>query len=173
MNLLTRMLLPLAAIAAPVAVLAAPAHAQTLRVPVTGTPAVEMATPAGWKGEVDEEGNLTMMADDASGAILLAVVKPDASEPLPANDVLAAAFFVELGAKQSGGMKKAKFAGAPAESYTAVMDMDGFIMDVELVIRRLDGGSAALAVLMAPATITEQQRAANAAHFAKAKIVTR
>lgn len=173
MNLVTRMLLPLAAIAAPVAAFVAPAHAQTLRVPAVGTPAVEIATPAGWKGEIDQEGNLTVMADDASGAILLAVIKADAGEPLPANDILAAAFFSELGARQTGGMTKARFAGAAAESYKAVMDMDGFIMDVELVIRRLDGGSVAMAVLMAPASITPAQRAANAAHFAKAKIVTR
>lgn len=173
MNLATRMLLPLAALAAPVAAFVAPAHAQTLRVPSTGTPAIEMATPADWNGEIDQDGNLTMMAGDASGAILLTVIKPDANEPLPASDLLAATFFAELGAKPSGGMKKTTFAGAPAESYKAVMDMDGFIMDVELVIRRLDGGSAAMAVLMAPASITPQQRAANAAHFAKAKIVTR
>ena len=173
MNLVTRMLLALAALAAPVTAFVAPAHAQTLRVPSTGTPAIEVATPADWKGEIDQDGNLTLMANDASGAILLTVIKPDAGEPLPANDLLAATFFAELGAKQSGGMKKATFAGAPAESYKAVMDMDGFIMDVELVIRRLDGGSAAMAVLMAPASISQQQRATNAAHFAKAKIVTR
>lgn len=173
MNLVTRMLLPLAALTVPVAALVAPAHAQTLRVPMAGTPAIEMATPVGWKGEIDQDGNLTMMAEDASGAILLTVIKPDANEPLPANDVLAAAFFSELGAQQSGGMKKATFAGAPAESYKAVMDMDGFIMDVELVIRRLDGGSAAMAVLMAPASITQQQRATNGKHFATVKIVTR
>lgn len=173
MNLVTRMLLPLAALTAPVATLVAPAHAQTLRVPMAGTPAIEMATPAGWKGEIDQDGNLTMMAEDASGAILLTVIKPDANEPLPANDVLAAAFFSELGAKQSGGMTRATFAGAPAQSYKAIMDMDGFIMDVELVIRRLDGGSAAMAVLMAPASITQQQRAANGKHFATVKIITR
>lgn len=173
MNLVSRMMLPLAALAAPMAAFVAPAHAQTLRVPSTGTPAIQVATPADWKGEIDDEGNLTLMANDASGAILLTVIKPDAGEPLPANDILAAAFFSELGAKQSGGMTKATFAGAPAESYKAVMDMDGFIMDVELVIRRLDGGSAAMAVLMAPATITPQQRAVNGKHFATVKIVTR
>ncbi|MFN3516666.1 MAG: hypothetical protein ACK4YM_05840 [Novosphingobium sp.] len=173
MNPVTRLLLPLAALAAPVAAFVAPAQAQTLRVPSTGSPAIEIATPANWKGETDQDGNLTLMANDASGAILLTVIKPDAGESLPANDLLAAAFFAELGAKQSGGMTKAMFAGAPAESYKAVMDMDGFIMDVELVIRQLDGGSAALAVLMAPAGISQAQRAVNAAHFAKAKIVTR
>jgi hypothetical protein len=113
------------------------------------------------------------MASDASGAILLTVLKADPGEPMPANDILAATFFAELGAKPSGGMKKATFAGGPAESYKAVMDMEGFIMDVELVIRRIDGGNVAMAVLMAPASITQQQRAANAAHFAKAKIITR
>jgi hypothetical protein len=87
--------------------------------------------------------------------------------------MLAATFFAELGAKPSGGSKKTTFSGGPAESYKAIMDMDGFIMNVELVIRRLDDGSAALAVLMAPASITAQQREANAAYFAKAKIITR
>lgn len=173
MNTLTRLLMPLAVIAAPLAVMAAPAHAQTLRAPATGTPAIEMATPAGWKGELDQDGNLTMMADDATGAILLTVLKADPGEPVPANDILAATFFSELGATPTGNARRSTFAGDPAETYKAQISVDGFSMEVDLVIRRLDDRNIAMAVLMAPSSITAEQRATNAANFAKVKIVTR
>lgn len=169
MTFLTRLLLPLFALGA----LAAPLHAQTMRSPATGTPAVEVTTPPGWTGERDQDGNLTLMAKDATGAILLTMLVADPGEPIPANEILAATFFAELGANPPGKARKTTWAGAPAETYKSSMAEDGFAMDVELVLRRAGDRSIAMGVVMIPANATAEQRRAVAAHFAAVKIITR
>ena len=55
MNLATRLFLPFAALSA----LAAPAFAQSLRIPTDSVPAIEVAKQSGWKENYDDYGNLS------------------------------------------------------------------------------------------------------------------
>ena len=107
MNFTTRLLMPLAAIS----LIAAPALAQSFRIPTSGTPAVEIAKQTGWTERYDEHGNLTLFADDMAGAILLRMITAAPGEPMPSNAEMAQVILTGAGAKPYHKSEKTTFAG--------------------------------------------------------------
>lgn len=168
MNLATRLLMPLAAIS----LIAAPALAQSFRIPTSGTPAVEIAKQPGWTERYDEDGNLTLFADDMAGAILLRMISAPAGEKIPTNAEMAAVILSGAGAQPYSKSEKITFAGGPAEAFHSVMVIDGGPkVDVKVVVRTFGASNIAVGVTMIPETSTAAQRQKVDAQFAKVRIV--
>jgi hypothetical protein len=169
MNLATRLLMPLAAIS----LIAAPALAQSFRIPTSGTPAVEIAKQPGWTERYDEHGNLTLFADDMAGAILLRMISAPAGEKIPTNAEMAAVILSGAGAQPYSKSEKITFAGGPAEAFHSVMVIDGGPkVDVKVVVRTFGANNIAVGVTMIPETSTAAQRQKVDAQFAKVRIVS-
>ena len=168
MNLATRLLMPLAAIS----LIAAPALAQSFRIPTSGTPAVEIAKQSGWTERFDEHGNLTLFADDMAGAILLRMIAASPGEPIPTNAEMADVILAGAGAKPYHKTEKTTFAGGPAEAFHSVMVIDdGPKVDIKVVVRTYGTSNIAVGVTMIPETSTAAQRQKVDAQFAMVRIV--
>ena len=155
MNFAKCLLLPLAAIS----LIAAPALAQSFRIPADGTPAVEVSKQTGWTERYDEHGNLTLFANDMAGAVLLRMITASPGEPIPSNAELAAVILAGAGAKPYNKSEKTTFAGGPAEAFYADMVIDGGpVVKIKVVIRPYGPRSIAVGVTMVPATSTPTQR---------------
>jgi hypothetical protein len=169
MKLATRLLMPLAAIS----LIAAPALAQSFRIPASGTPAVEIAKQSGWTERYDEHGNLTLFADDMAGAILLRMITAPAGEPIPSNAEMAGVILAGAGAKPYHKSEKTTFAGGPAEAFHSVMVIDGGpTVAIKVVVRKFGDHSIAVGVTMIPETSTAVQRQKIDAQFAAVRIVS-
>jgi hypothetical protein len=167
MNFATRLLLPLAA----VSLIAAPALAQSFRIPADGTPAVEISKQSGWTERYDEHGNLTLFANDASGAILLRMAAAGPGEKLPANAEMAGVILAGAGATAYTKTEKTTFAGGPAEAFYATMKVEGGPMvNLKVVIRRYGDRHLAVGVTMIPETSNAAQRQAVDQQFAMVRI---
>ncbi len=168
MNFATRLLMPLAAIS----LIAAPALAQSFRIPTSGTPAVEIAKQSGWTERFDEHGNLTLFADDMAGAILLRMIAASPGEPIPTNAEMADVILAGAGAKPYHKTEKTTFAGGPAEAFHSVMVIDdGPKVDIKVVVRTYGTSNIAVGVTMIPETSTAAQRQKVDAQFAMVRIV--
>ena len=168
MNLATRLLMPLAAIS----LIAAPALAQSFRIPTSGTPAVEIAKQSGWTERYDEHGNLTLFADDMAGAILLRMITASPGEPIPTNAEMAGVILAGAGAKPYHKTEKTTFAGGPAEAFHSAMVIDGGPkVEIKVVVRSYGANSIAVGVTMIPETSTAVQRQKVDAQFAMVRIV--
>ena len=168
MNLATRLLMPLAAIS----LIAAPALAQSFRIPTSGTPAVEIAKQSGWAERYDEHGNLTLFADDMAGAILLRMITASPGEPIPTNAEMAGVILAGAGAKPYHKTEKTTFAGGPAEAFHSAMVIDGGPkIEIKVVVRSYGASSIAVGVTMIPETSTAVQRQKVDAQFAMVRIV--
>jgi hypothetical protein len=170
MNLATRLLLPLAALSA----FAAPAYAQSLRIPADSVPAIEVVKQSGWTENYDDYGNLVMFASDGAGAVLFRLVTGGPGEKVPANAQIAEVILGAAGAKPYTKTEATTFAGGPAEAFYSTMQVDGGpVIRLRLVVRKLDDSRLAVGVTMIPETTSAAQRAAVEAQFATARIVTR
>lgn len=168
MKLATRLLMPLAAIS----LIAAPALAQSFRIPASGTPAVEIAKQSGWTERYDEHGNLTLFADDMAGAILLRMATASRGETMPSNAEMAAVILTGAGAKPFHKSEKTTFAGGPADAYHSVMLIDGGpTINLKVVVRKYGDRSLAIGVTMIPESSTVAQRQKVDAQFAAIRIV--
>jgi hypothetical protein len=167
MNFVTRLLLPLAAVAA----FAAPA--QSLRIPVEGTPAIEVAKQAGWTEKYDDYGNLTFFAEDKSGGMLFRTIEAGPNEAMPDNSAVAELILGAAGAKPFTRRDATTFAGGSAEAFHSTMSVGGPVVDIVVVIRKLDERHLAIGVTMIPQTTEAGGRAAVMAQFAQARIVNR
>lgn len=168
MKLSTRLLMPLAAIS----MIAAPALAQSYRIPTDGAPAVEIAKQTGWSERYDAHGNLTLFADDMAGAILLRMITVAPNESIPSNAEMAAVILAGAGAKPYHKSEKTTFAGGPAEAFHSVMVIDGGpSVAIKVVVRRIGDRSIAVGVTMIPDASTAAQRQGVDAQFAAVRIV--
>jgi hypothetical protein len=169
MKLATRLLMPLAAIS----LVAAPALAQSFRIPTDSTPAVEIAKQTGWTERYDEHGNLTLFADDMAGAILLRMITASPNEPIPSNAEMAGVILAGAGAKPYQKTEKTTFAGGPADAYYSVMTIEGGpTVNIKVVVRTFGGRNIAVGVTMVPETSTAVQRQKVDAQFAAVRIVS-
>ena len=147
MNFTTRLLMPLAAIS----LIAAPALAQSFRIPTSGTPAVEIAKQTGWTERYDEHGNLTLFADDMAGAILLRMITAAPGEPMPSNAEMAQVILTGAGAKPYHKSEKTTFAGGPAEAFYSDLTIEGGpVVNIKVVVRKHGERSIAVGVTMIP-----------------------
>lgn len=168
MNFATRLLMPLAAIS----LIAAPALAQSFRIPTNGTPAVEIAKQPDWTERYDEHGNLTLFANEAYGAILLRMVAAGPGEKMPSNAEMAGVILAGAGAKPFTKAEKTSFAGGPAEAFYSTMQVEGGPMvTLKVVIRRYGDRHLAVGVTMVPETSTPAQRQLVDKQFAAVRIV--
>jgi hypothetical protein len=168
MKLATRLLMPLAAIS----LIAAPALAQSFRIPTSGTPAVEIAKQSGWTERYDEHGNLTLFAEDMAGAILLRMITASPGEKIPTNAEMAAVILTGAGARPYSKTEKTTFAGGPADAFHSVMVIDGGpTINIKVVVRTFGANSIAVGVTMIPETSTAAQRQKVDAQFAAVRIV--
>ncbi|MBN8501281.1 MAG: hypothetical protein J0M19_09050 [Sphingomonadales bacterium] len=170
MNLATRLFLPFAALSA----LAAPAFAQSLRIPTDSVPAIEVAKQSGWKENYDDYGNLVIFADDGAGAVLLRLITGGPGEPMPTNEEIANVILGAAGAKPFTKREPSSFAGGPAEAFHSTMQVNGGpVIRLRLLVRKLDGSRLAIGVTMIPDTATPDQRARVEAQLGAARIATR
>ncbi len=168
MNFATRLLMPLAAIS----LIAAPALAQSYRIPTDGTPAVEVVKQSGWTERYDEHGNLTLFAGDMAGAVLLRMITAPATEKIPSNAEMAGVILAGAGAKPYTKSEKTTFAGGPAEAFHSVMAIEGGpLIEIKVVIRPHGDHSLAVGVTMIPQSSTAAQRQTVATQFAAVRIV--
>ncbi len=169
MNFVTRLLMPLAA----VALASAPAHAQSFRIPAEGTPAIEVAKQAGWTEKYDDYGNLTFFAQDKSGGLLFRTIEAGAGESMPENSAIAELILSAAGAKPFSKRAPTTFAGGPAEAFTSTMSVGGPPVEIVVVIRNLDARHLAVGVTMIPETTNAAGRQTIMAQFNEARIVSR
>ena len=169
MNFTTRLLLPLAAFA----LAAAPASAQSLRIPAEGTPAIEVVKQAGFTEKYDEYGNLTFFADDRSGGLLFRTIEAGPNESIPENSAIAELILGAAGAKPFTKRTTTSFAGGPAEAFHSTMSVGGPVVEIVVVIRNLDARHLAVGVTMIPESTPAAARATVLAQFAQARIVNR
>jgi hypothetical protein len=170
MNTFTRMLLPLAAVSA----FASPALAESLRIPVDGTPAIEVSKQTGWTEKYDDYGNLTLFADDKSGGMLFRTITTGPGEKMPSNAAVAEMVLGAAGAKPYSKTEATTFAGGPAEAYYSTMEVSGGpVIQLKLVVRKLDDSHLTVAVTMVPDSTPADKRKAIETQFAAVKIVTR
>lgn len=170
MNIVTRLLLPLAAVSA----FASPALAESLRIPADGTPAIEVAKQSGWTEKYDDYGNLTLFADDKSGGMLFRTIETGPGEKMPSNAAVAEMILGAAGAKSYTRTEATTFAGGPAEAYYSTMEVSGGpVIQLKLVVRQLDDNHLAVAVTMVPDSTPDDKRKAIEAQFTAVKIVTR
>lgn len=168
MKLATRLLMPLAAIS----LIAAPAMAQSFRIPSDSTPAVEIAKQSGWTERYDEHGNLTLFADDMAGAILLRMITAAPGEPIPSNAEMAQVILTGAGAKPYTKTEKTTFAGGAAEAFYSVMSIEGGpVLNIKVVVRKFGERNIAVGVTMVPEASTAAQRQKVDAQFAQVRIV--
>ncbi|MBP6362182.1 MAG: hypothetical protein KA233_04195 [Novosphingobium sp.] len=168
MNFTTRLLMPLAAIS----LIAAPALAQSFRIPTSGTPAVEIAKQTGWTERYDEHGNLTLFADDMAGAILLRMITAAPGEPMPSNAEMAQVILTGAGAKPYHKSEKTTFAGGPAEAFYSDLTIEGGpVVNIKVVVRKHGERSIAVGVTMIPEASTPAQRQKVDTQFAVVRIV--
>lgn len=171
MNLATRLILPLVAATAFVA----PAHAQSYRIPADGTvPAIEVAKQAGWTQNYDDYGNLTFFSNDGAGGLLFRTIEAGPTESIPDNGAVAELILSAAGAKPFTKREATTFSGGPAEAFYSTMAVDGGpVVDIKVVIRKLDARHIAVAVTMVPQSTPADKRQLVEAQFAQARIVNR
>ena len=170
MNLVTRLLLPLAAVSA----LAAPAYAQSYRIPVEGSPAIQVDKQAGWTENYDAHENLTFFASDGSGGLLFRVIEAGPEETMPDSGQIAEIILGAAGANPYTSRQPSSFAGGAAEAFVSTMAVkDGPLFDIIVVIRKVDDRHLAVGVKMIPQSTAADKRKLLDAQFAKAQIVTR
>lgn len=170
MNFISRLLLPLAAAAA----FAAPAVAQPLRIPVEGTPAIEVAKQSEWTERYDDYGNLTLFSKDAVGGLLFRTIEAGPNEEIPSNQAVAELILGAAGATPPTRSEQTTFAGGPAEAFFSTMSVDGGpVIELKVVIRKLDDRHLAVGVTMVPKTAPDTARRKVDAQFAQVRIVTR
>lgn len=169
MNLFARLLLPLAA----VSTFAAPALAQSYRIPTDSVPAIEVTKQAGWSENYDDSGNLTFFAQDGAGGLLFRLITGGPNEAIPENGQIASIILAAAGAKPFTSRGPTTLAGGPAEAFNATMAVDnGPTFDLVVVIRNLDARHLAVGVKMIPQTTGAEGRKKIDAQFAQVKIVT-
>ncbi|MFM5948139.1 MAG: hypothetical protein ACKOPM_02755 [Novosphingobium sp.] len=170
MNFVTRLLMPLAA----VALVAAPVHAQSYRIPAEGTPAIEVTKQAGFTEKYDDYGNLTFFAEDKSGGLLFRTIEAGPTENMPDNAAIAELILGAAGAKPYSKREATSFAGGPAEAFASTMSVGGGpLVEIVVVIRNLDARHLAVGVTMIPETTNAAGREVILAQFGQARIVNR
>ncbi len=170
MKLASRLLLPLAAAVS----FAAPAMAESVRIPADGAPAIVVDMQDGWIKNYDDMGNLTFFAEDRSGALLFRVIEAGPGETMPSNLQMAEVILSAAGAQPPGPGQKTTFAGAEAESFASTLSAEGVPpIALNVVIRKVGDRHIAVGVTMIPQTTDAAGRQKVESQFARVTITTR
>lgn len=170
MKLASRLLLPLAAAVS----FAAPAMAESVRIPTEGAPAIVVDMQDGWVKNYDDMGNLTFFAEDRSGGLLFRVIEAGPGEAMPSNLQMAEVILSAAGAQPPAPGKPTTFAGGEAESFTSTLTADGVPpIALNVVIRKVGDRHIAVGVTMIPETTDAAGRKKVEAQFARVTITTR
>jgi len=129
---------------------AATAAADTYRVPKTGAPALTATLPSGWSGGYDAAGNLHLTPDDHSGAVMLSMTTDPSVAGVPVP-TLAAGVFKAIGAPPYSATAPASLAGIAGSAFAgSFTNSAGVVLDVRLVIAKLDGSHQAFLLTLKP-----------------------
>ena len=135
--------------------------------------AIEVAKQAGWTEKYDEYGNLTLFADDGSGGLLFRTIETGANETLPDNAAVAELILSAAESKPYSRRVATDFAGGSAEAFHSTMSVDGPVVEIVVVIRKLDERHLAIGITMIPLSTKAEGRATVMAQFALARIANR
>ncbi len=136
------------------------AQADSVRVPKTGDPAFAFAVPAGWTIFYDEYGNLRLTALDHSCALQLSMIS-DASVGKASLPQLAAQIMQAAQAKPFTKKQAAQVAGRNGtEFFSKITNDKGVVIELRVILVRLDASHVASQVAMKGDGITKAERAA-------------
>ena len=135
------------------------AQADPVRVPKTGDPAFAFDVPAGWTIFYDEYGNLRLTALDRSCALQLSMIS-DASVGKATLPALAAQIMRAAQAKPFTKKQAARAAGRDGTEFFSLITNDkGLVIELRVILVRLDASHVASQVAMKGDGITKAQRA--------------
>jgi hypothetical protein len=131
----------------------APSHAQTLRVPKVGNPALSVNVAAGWTSSYDQYGNLQIYSSDRSVNLQLSMVAAALGGAPTLNTLndAAAGIFKTAGAQPYTRSEPSMLAGQLGMAYYGTLNSNNVVFNLKVVLAEVD--SSHLACLT---TITRQ-----------------
>jgi len=145
----------------------APSHAQTLRIPKVGDPALSVNMPAGWSSNYDQYGNLQFSSSDRSVNLQLSILTGSlAGAPiLDTLNATAASIFKASGAQPYSKSEPGALAGQLGVTYYSTLTTDNVTLNMKVVLAELDSSHVACM------TIITRQEAALAQLLALNKLI--
>jgi hypothetical protein len=135
------------------------ARADVYRVPLTGSPALAVDAPAGWRGEADPQGRIVLTANDGSGIVELILIADPKLATMKEAD-MAAELFKSLGVPPYTRSEPDTIGGVRGQAFIGGKAGSGGAFGVRLVLVRLDPTRMVLMVETTREPMTAAQSAA-------------
>jgi hypothetical protein len=135
------------------------ARADTYRIPPTGSPALSLDAPPGWKATVNPQGGIVAGASDGSALLQLWLILDPKLQTMTEADI-AAAMFKSLGAPPPTKSEPGSIGDARGQAFIGATTMGGAGVSLRLVLVRLDATRVALMFETTRDPLTTPQRAA-------------
>jgi hypothetical protein len=135
------------------------ARADVYRVPASGSPALAVDAPAGWKGEADPQGRIVLTASDGSGILELILIADPKLATMKEAD-MAAELFKSLGVPPYTRSEPDAIGGVRGQAFIGGKAGNGGAVGLRLVLVRLDPTRMALMVETTRQPLTAARSAA-------------
>ena len=149
----------LCVLALTLAIVAPAARADTYRIPPTGSPALSVDTPAGWKATVNPQGGIVAGATDGSALLQLWLILDPKLATMTEADI-AAEMFKSVGAPPPTKNEPGSIGDAHGQAFIGATTMAGAAVGLRVVLVRLDATRVALLLETTREPLTTPQRAA-------------
>jgi hypothetical protein len=140
----------------------ATSHAQTLRIPKVGDPALSVNATAGWTSSYDQSGNLQLFSSDHSVMLQLSVSTGSfgAGATLNTLNTAAADIFKSAGAQPYSKSEQSTLAGQMGMAYYGALNEPNMVLNLKVILVELDSSHIISASTLASQSATAAQLAA-------------
>jgi hypothetical protein len=113
------------------------AHADTVRIPTDGTPALTAEMPADWRSIPDDNGNLLIASPDTTTILMLSVRDMPKDVDL---DVVAKIAFEAAKAEPYSSKQASVTVGRPGTTYASRVILNNITIQLSMALFRIDDG---------------------------------
>jgi hypothetical protein len=137
---------------------AAPAGAEDIRVPRTGDPAFAFTLPSGWKSEYDpKDGSVLITTERCDCAMSLSFLTLDTNTMTP--EAVAVRYLRRSGANPYSKTTPQALGGIPGEAFFSTVKPKDVLLNLMLVIARIDASHYAMLMTATASTLSPSQSA--------------